>query len=223
MDFKASLGILSERLGSENAGKIDDAAMCGCMRAQCAHKLAFAKKCREAASSSSSTTSTEELEKLSDLDLLNILTSLQSERFQSYVEFNAALGELLEGESAEANGDRLIAYPLLCAEMTARFSILSKKVIEIKECLNARSRTGLGTLVASLQEMEKEKLVVNAAKHLDMIQSVFPGFQGSVGGTEFKAQPDYTSRRLVEIDAKIAGIIESIQCEKCDLSDTEAG
>lgn len=42
-----------------------------------------------------------------------------------YSDFDAALQILL-------NDNRLVEYPILCAEVTSRFSVLSKKVINVK-------------------------------------------------------------------------------------------
>ena len=205
MDFAKCYEVLKERSA---AGQSGDAEASRQESIRHAHKVSVEK-----AKSSSSNSKlalkldANALDCLTNLDLLNLVTSLQGERFQSYGEFNAALAVLLEGPAGEDgndsdNGDRLIEYPLLCAEMTARFSVLSRQFIDIKECFASSKRNlpHVANMVAALQELEKEKLTLNAASHLEAIQVSFPQFQGQAG---FQSQPKYTATRLLEINGKV--------------------
>ena len=205
MDFAKCYEVLKERSAAAQSGEAEASRQESIHHA---HKVSV-----ENAKLSSSNSKlalklvADELDCLTNLDLLNLVTSLQGERFQSYREFNAALAALLEGPTSEDgsdsdNGDCLIAYPLLCAEMTARFSVLSRQFIDIKECFasNKRNLPHVANMVAALQVLEKEKLALNAASHLETIQAAFPHFQGQAG---FQSQPEYTATRLQELNGKV--------------------
>ena len=206
MDFTEAFEVLQGRVAAGNAST-EESRTRTCEYVQ--------SKVTELQSESSSTALN--IESLSSIELLNLLTTLQGERTSGYKRFENALDELLHGESF-ANGDRLVEYPALCADMTATFAVLSAKVIKVKDALNSRGLHEIGNMVASIQLLEKEKLTLNAAMHLDMIQAVFPTFQDNLG---FIAAPDYTVNKIKEMNERIAAILEDVQEQKCGLLDDE--
>ena len=146
---------------------------------------------------------------LSPLELLNLLTSLQAERVTCYREYDTVLDIIMSEEQDKELG--LGEYPLVCAEMTARFTALSKQVLAIRGSIEARLRVPLDhaindthdattaateplaatteraalqplpTLIARLQALEKEKLILVAAEHLDRLQAAFPALKDHLG------------------------------------------
>ena len=156
---------------------------------------------------------------LSNLDILNVLTSLQGERVIAYRDFDSALNLILD----HADELRLSEYPLICAEMTATFSTLSSNVILInKELLlrnnNDNNNSNLKLLckwINQIQEYEKEKLTLTAAKHIDLIQSKYPHFQSQLG-VNIDTNNNYTINRMKEIEMKISNIMDDIASEKAD-------
>ena len=62
---------------------------------------------------------------MSPVDLVTLFTTLQAERVQSYRDFRIALDVLIEEI-------RIAEYASLCGEMTARFSVISNKIIALE-------------------------------------------------------------------------------------------
>ena len=143
-------------------------------------------------------------------EVLNLVTTLQAERVQMYRDYNNTLKKLIEIE-------RVAEYPILCREMTTKFSVVSKYIIKAKDCLRKRhSREDLAKVVESLQDKEKEKLTIIAALHLDTLKKNIPAMSEhlSQGAYEHIDGGDYTSRKIQEIELSISDDLEVIVGEK---------
>jgi len=216
MDPAACFAILRERREHDdgNSSRIE-------MNAISARREELDREEAEASSSSSSSDplsvssgdpSVSDYKAMSNLDLINLFTAVQGERVRAYRRFDDELHALLyDGEE----GDRLVEYPTLCTKMTTHFSTLSQQVISVKEEFTTRGDIGkeMVSLIKIIQELEKERLMIAAAKHLEMIQEKFPLFQTQAG---FHAQPEFTKRRICEVQALIVEQMEAVQAEKCE-------
>ena len=157
----------------------------------------------------------------STLDLLNLITTIQGERVIKFKEYDDNLQILLDN-------NRLGEYPLLCAEMTAIFATLSKSVISIRDILlkrnhdfndnkngNKNESNVVISLINNLQNLEKEKLTLVAANHIDIIQNFADIFQFNNGFTLSKSKSNMNTNKLIKnIEIKISEIIEEINAEK---------
>lgn len=155
------------------------------------------------------------IEEMDSLGLLNLFTTLQEDRVQTYKVYNRIFRVLLENA-------QLTQYPLLCSEMTSRFSIISKYIIKIKEGLESskRGRKDLAKVISRIQENEKEKLTVMAAIHLDKIKSKMPALheQLSQGVYEHIDGGDYLSKKIQQLEESISEDVEEIQLAKSENS-----
>ena len=140
------------------------------------------------------------------LDLLNLFGELQSQRVQSYRDYDTALDILIEQS-------RISEYSFLCAEMTARFSTISGQIIQLIAQLREKSLTVLSSLIQKIQNEEKEKLTLIASIHIDKIVTAFPSMKPHFG-TE--CQTLYLTSRIKDIEKNIAEHMETIQVEKCE-------
>jgi len=100
------------------------------------------------------------------------------------------------------------------AEVTARFSTISKKIICIAKILEDRGLSLLSSLIKNVQQLEKEKLVLISSEQLEKIGKLIPAMMKHLGIT-----PDLfdISGRMSDIEEKISSVMENIQCEKCEL------
>jgi hypothetical protein len=65
----------------------------------------------------------------------------------------------------------MTSYPDTCSKATASFSVLSETIKEIQTILrSSRKRTDLSNSIQQLQNLEKEKLHLTAAHHLERIR-----------------------------------------------------
>lgn len=71
--------------------------------------------------------------------------------------------------------------------------------------------------VERLQELEKEKLMVTAASHMDSVQEKYNIFQNDKQDVLVLPQSGYTSNRIDLIAEEIREVMEIIQAEKCEL------
>ena len=156
-----------------------------------------------------------QLSDLGTVSLMNLFTALQGERVQAHVDFNRALDTLC----AE---DRVGEYPILCAEATSRFAVISKQIIAIKELLVVQGCAEAAGVVASVQGLEKEKLTLVAAQHLDKIQdklpSVAPAMHESMTLTATTTSKKYAADKVAELEAKVSDLLDEFQALKCDAS-----
>mmetsp|Transcript_28731 Transcript_28731/g.48473 ORF Transcript_28731/g.48473 Transcript_28731/m.48473 type:complete len:239 (-) Transcript_28731:68-784(-) len=175
-----------------------------------------------------SSTEVESYESLDTLELVEQFSKLQEERVMVFREFDSSLQAIIqEGRIAE--------YSLLCAEVTARFQILSKIIIKVQNVL--LSRTGgaveIGACIKRLQKHEGEKLMVVAAQHMDLIREHYPEFAphmvggggGAAGGDgkaismaeNIAANIEYNAKKRLESERRISDEMENIISEKCEL------
>jgi hypothetical protein len=97
-------------------------------------------------------------------ELLLAVLEAQQQRVQTYHSYNSSLDAILCTRN-------LTTYPQLCAEATAQFAVVSSTILSIHSCLATnKTRRDLATLVHNLQQLEKEKLNLSAALHLERIR-----------------------------------------------------
>ena len=85
---------------------------------------------------------------LSPVDLVTLFTTLQAERVQCYKDFESALDLLIEEI-------RIGAYTSLCGEMTARFSVISNKIIALETYMRKTGLTEVADLVRKVKSVYK--------------------------------------------------------------------
>jgi hypothetical protein len=110
--------------------------------------------------------SLKEMTKTSDL-LRTILTS-QEDRVQTYRRYDIALQKVLQSGN-------FTAYPPACATATASFAMLSETIRAVKDEMETRRNTSANMRrymdwIQQLQSLEKEKLQLTAALHLEKIR-----------------------------------------------------
>ena len=150
------------------------------------------------------------LRAMETLELLNILTALQGERVETYAGYNKAIDVLVRDGRVEE-------YPMLCGETTSIFTVLSRRIIEIKEVLVERKQQVLADLVQALQEKEREKLVLVAALHLDILRGHLPNVPlSNTHSMSLLDTPDL-QRRIASIEASVSDVLDEIVAAKCDL------
>ncbi len=69
-----------------------------------------------------------------------------------------------------------------------------------------------------IQKFESEKLVLVAAKHLDLIRQNFPALSSHIGLTG-STDGKYNDQKIAERIDQIQNSLENIQSIKCDLMD----
>jgi valyl-tRNA synthetase len=102
---------------------------------------------------------------------LDLLFQLQSERVQTYAIFDHGLQTVLSTGNIQD-------YPALCAQVTATFSVLSDSINTIRSVLMEQQASNeeqksiplVGQYIHRLQRLEKDKLNLTAAIHLDKIR-----------------------------------------------------
>ena len=133
------------------------------------------------------------------------------------------------------------------AEVTARFQVISKVVINIQVCsgeycchnsicsllfvvvcytiqnaLLARPSTAvIGASIRRLQKHEGSKLVIVAAQHMDLIIEKYPAFAPHMGkgsvGGRLITNKEYNAQKKEQCENGIREEMENIMSEKCDL------
>lgn len=151
---------------------------------------------------------------LATLELLNLVTALQGERVEAYASYNASIRLLIAQQ-------RVADYPLLCAETTSVFAVLSARIRSIRDILLARqgsyidggkveqeAAASAATAITLLQAAEKDRLSLVAARHLEILGAagaVAP-LLGELGGKNVTMmQGAYVSGRLAEVEELIRG------------------
>ena len=104
-----------------------------------------------------------ELDKQATPQLLSTLFQLQNERVAVYAQFNAGLEKVLQSGN-------LTEYPHLTTSITASFAVISASIRDIMELLHGRGNKEVAELIKQLQGMEKDKLNLTAALHLEKIR-----------------------------------------------------
>ena len=141
-------------------------------------------------------------------ELTRRFQSLQEERVRAYREYDDGLDGILRDR-------QLAAYPQLCAEATARFAALSRDINAVEERLRAADPAErafahrAADLVRRVQQLEKEKLELTAAAHLERIRET--------AGEELAASNlAYVRQRMGEIVASIVEQLDELRCELAD-------
>ena len=207
MDFNASLEILKNRSKESNSNDNNKERKC-CSRDHINNIISLPL------SSTTSSQSKDILITLSNLELLNLSIALQSERIQTYMGYNNALDELI-------NTKTIHEYPHLCTELTSRFSLISQNIIIIKDIFLERKLNDIANIINSIQEEEKEKLILIAAQHLDKIQDNFPEIKlNNDNNVTVFTSLSYNNDRIQSIEIKISEYMENLQAFKVDLLDS---
>lgn len=154
------------------------------------------------------------LNEISAINLIKLFCSLQHERIRTYQYYNTELVLLIEQKSPAR-------YPLICAEVTNKFSNLSLTINKIKDIFIERNMIDISNLINTVQLCEKDKLMYVAAKHLDQLQELVQGLS-SVIGMETINQLEYLSKKIQETENIISEQIESIMCILQDLYESES-
>jgi len=96
------------------------------------------------------------------LQLINTFIASQADRVQTYADYQATFDLLLKNA-------RLVDYPMLVGEITARFAAISQQIIAIAHALGQRAEAGdtvareVARCIQLVQAQEQEKLTVVAA------------------------------------------------------------
>lgn len=153
--------------------------------------------------------------------LLQRLFQIQQERVSTYAEFNGGLETVLQSGN-------LTDYPHLTVTITAKFSVLSKSIRDIQGLLltidTGVDAGGVDTtlnntnpdlqsankFVSRLQELEKEKLNLTAALHLDQMRerNESLGLELDQGGNARIAE--LLKESVKSIQSKVGDCIEKI-------------
>jgi hypothetical protein len=223
MELEAGLAILQARRKEASGGKGQDTSLaCPCCPDGTPVCVFITKEGRENESGKQGGLPEESggtagcdalnvLRQMNTLELLNLLTALQGERVETYSSYNKAIAVLVrEG--------RVDEYPMLCGETTSIFSVLSRRIIDIKEVFVERSELSIAGLVQSLQEKEKEKLILVAAQHLDILRAYLPDVPLSSNNSTMTlfSSPD-SHRRVAEIENDVSEIVNELVAAKADL------
>merc|ERR1712070_98076 len=98
-------------------------------------------------------------------DLINTVLNAQEQRVQTYREYDHGLDEMLKKNIIHE-------YPILCTDVTAKFSVVSDTMNTIQNLLLTKyGRKDLKAIIQGLQSYEKEKLNITAAMHLERIRA----------------------------------------------------
>ena len=72
--------------------------------------------------------------------------------------------------------------------------------------------------IQRIQELEKDKLVLVAAKHLETIHYHFPTLKEKTAtGITLVAREDYITQKIADVELAVGSLLEDIQAIKCDL------
>mmetsp|Transcript_26674 Transcript_26674/g.55567 ORF Transcript_26674/g.55567 Transcript_26674/m.55567 type:complete len:268 (+) Transcript_26674:159-962(+) len=97
-------------------------------------------------------------------EALETIFQAQQERVATYKTFEKGLTTILKSGN-------MTNYPVLCAKITASFSVLSDTINAVKSSMiNHRKRNDIGQIITQLQRHESEKLNLTAAWHLERLR-----------------------------------------------------
>lgn len=175
------------------------------------------EKSPDSLSPSATASSLPDLSNATTLNLTNAFIAAQEERVQTYTEYERTFDMLLKNT-------RLNEYPMLVGEVTARFAAISSSVLAVLTALRGKSEDNaksVGSIIAAIQDQEKDKLAVVAASHLDRVQVVLTGAgKGSslqLGSMQHMVMPEFTKKRIQEIESKVVELLEEIAEIKCEI------
>jgi len=164
------------------------------------------------------------LEDMTRVELLKSCLSIQQQRVRAFAEFDRVLEENIIQQG------NLDGYPDLCRRTTRRFSQLSSIVRAVEEALKSNHRDiALANMVRRLQEKEKEKLLMTAALHLEVLRKKQADL--SILSTEEEDKKTELEReaallvegaasyrtRLGALVGAINEVIEELRCELTEL------
>lgn len=90
----------------------------------------------------------------------------------------------------------------------------------LQDIFNERTKNGIVILINQIQLLEKEKLLLIAAQHLDVMYKKFPSIAPNMGSnmtlSSTAVNAIYSSDKIIEIQVKISDILEEFQSLKCD-------
>jgi len=104
-----------------------------------------------------------QLNLMSNKELLQAVLNAQEQRVATYRDYESGLMVVLDTGN-------MTSYPDACSKATASFSVLSETIKEIQSIFQSRKRTELSKSIQQLQTLEKEKLHLTAAHHLERIR-----------------------------------------------------
>jgi len=104
-----------------------------------------------------------ELSTQSHPQLLSTLFKLQKERVAVYNEFNSGLDIVLQSGN-------LTTYPHLTTNITASFTVIAKSIKIMQGLFQKGDQMEIAGFIQQLQNLEKEKLNLTAALHLEKIR-----------------------------------------------------
>ncbi len=170
--------------------------------------------------------------------LLKTVLTAQEDRVRTYRLYDDALGKVLVT-------NRLTDYPPACVAATAAFAVLSNTVAAVRDELSGRaeSRKDLSTAtsvsssviksIGDLQELERQKLQLTAAYHLEQIRA--NNLKQSNSGNVEEEDIDVDTSELSLLNNGIANfrsqietcrseinfIIDDLRCALVELIETE--
>lgn len=83
--------------------------------------------------------------------------------------------------------------------------------------MNTRGKTELSASITKIQSLEKEKLILVAAHHLDQLKSTVLAGTENLTGSKTPEQVEYLAKQIATCQLKISETMEEIQCHLCDL------
>lgn len=157
-----------------------------------------------------------ELDALDARALATRFQSLQQQRVRAYKQYDDGLEAILRDE-------QLAAYPALVTEATARFASLSRDINTVEERLLLRRADDdpardafarrAAELIRRVQQLEKEKLELTAATHLERIRET----QVAADAAPLSASNlEYMRRRQREVVDAINEQLDELRCELVD-------
>lgn len=201
MNLSTCMDILQQRCSDK----------CNCVCTQTIESLTTAKEVVESASPKVSSV-VNVLQSWDVLDLIDLLLTLHRERVATYKLYDDLLERILDDNS-------ISEYPALCAEVTCRFAVVSNKICRLKDALQSKGdMTEIINSIIQIQSLEKKKLMLVAARHMDMIQARMPYIQFStLQLSAVDTGSVYVNKKICSIECSIIEEIDNIQAFKSDL------
>lgn len=159
--------------------------------------------------SSTTAPSVSQLGEESNLQLLERAVSLQERRLEAYRLYDSQLQELIDTNALQC-------YPQVCTNVSVQFNSISRSILEIREECAARGFSALAALLTSLQSLEKEKLTLTAAVHLDIMRPKLAAI-GKLAGEVDSVQTTYLHDKRTALLEQVNAVMEEIHGIKIDL------
>ena len=131
-------------------------------------------------------------------ELLARVRKLQQDRTATYKQYDEALVACAPGEGRQ--GDPA-AYATVVAKVTVVFDRISKRANACEAALRSRGLSAAADAIRRLQEAEKEKLELTAARHLGAFRP------------DTDAATAHLERRSREVVASVNEALEDLACE----------